>query len=84
MPALRFGVYTTLGCLPWTTALAVAGYAVGANWESIVNAFHGPSYIIAGIVLAVIVLAVWRYVRRRRGEKRPAKHAPERRSPSSS
>ena len=75
MPALRFGVYTTLGCLPWTTALAVAGYAVGANWESIVNAFHGPSYIIAGIVLAVIVLAVWRYARRRRGEKRPAKHA---------
>jgi len=75
MPALRFGVYTTLGCLPWTTALAVAGYAVGANWESIVNAFHGPTYIIAGIVLAVIVLAVWRYARRRRGEKRPAKHA---------
>jgi membrane protein DedA with SNARE-associated domain len=75
MPPLRFGVYTTLGCLPWTTALAVAGYAVGANWESIVNAFHGPSYIIAGIVLAAIVLAAWRYVRRRRAEPRPARQA---------
>ena len=42
MPALRFGIYTTIGCIPWTTALAVAGYAVGTNWESIVNAFHGP------------------------------------------
>ena len=42
MPALRFGIYTTIGCIPWTTALAVAGYAVGKNWESIVNAFHGP------------------------------------------
>jgi membrane protein DedA with SNARE-associated domain len=75
MPPLRFGIYTTLGCLPWTTALAVAGYAVGANWESIVNAFHGPSYIIAGIVLVAIVLAAWRYARRRRAEPGPAKHA---------
>ena len=37
MPALRFGIYTTIGCIPWTTALAVAGYAVGTNWESIVE-----------------------------------------------
>ena len=75
MPPVRFGVYTTLGCLPWTAALAVAGYAVGANWESIVTAFHGPSYIIAGIVLAAIVLAAWRYARRRQAEPCPAKHA---------
>ena len=66
MPPVRFGVYTTIGCLPWTTALAVAGYAVGANWESIVSAFHGPSYLIAGIVLAAIVLGTWRYYARRR------------------
>ena len=75
MPPLRFGIYTTLGCLPWTAALAVAGYAVGANWESIANAFHGPSYIIAGIVLVAIVVAAWRYARRRRAEPGPAKHA---------
>ena len=66
MPPVRFGVYTTIGCLPWTTALAVAGYAVGANWESVVSAFHGPSYLIAGIVLAAIVLGTWRYYARRR------------------
>ena len=66
MPALRFGVYTTLGCLPWTTALAVAGYAVGKNWESIVNAFHGPTYIIAAVVLVALVILAWRYVRSRR------------------
>jgi membrane protein DedA with SNARE-associated domain len=83
MPALRFGIYTTIGCIPWTAALAVAGYAVGTNWESIANAFHGPSYIIAAVVLVVLVLAVWRYARRRqtearrevRPEARPAQHA---------
>src|SRR5215468_1321561 len=71
MPPVRFGIYTTLGCLPWTTALAVAGYAVGANWESIVNAFHGPSYLIAGIVVVALVIAVWWYLRRRPAEQHP-------------
>jgi membrane protein DedA with SNARE-associated domain len=75
MPALRFGIYTTIGCVPWTTALALAGYAVGANWESVVNAFHGPTYIIAAVLVVAIVFAVWRYARRRQAEKRPAKHA---------
>jgi membrane protein DedA with SNARE-associated domain len=65
MPAIRFGVYTTLGCIPWTAALAAAGYAVGANWESIVNAFHGPSYIIAAVVVVAIAIGLWRYLQRR-------------------
>jgi membrane protein DedA with SNARE-associated domain len=71
MPALRFGIYTTLGCIPWTTALAVAGYAVGKNWESVVNAFHGPSYIIAAVLAVAVVIGVWRYLRRRPPEERP-------------
>ena len=71
MAPVRFGVYTTVGCLPWTAALATAGYAVGANWESIVSAFHGPTYIIAAVVLLGVVVLVWRYWRRR-----PAAEAP--------
>ena len=43
MPAGRFGLYTTLGCIPWTAALAIAGYALGANWEQVANDFHGPT-----------------------------------------
>jgi membrane protein DedA with SNARE-associated domain len=65
MPALRFGVYTAIGCLPWTAALAVAGYAVGKNWESIVNAFHGPTYIIAGVVVATLLILASRHLRRK-------------------
>jgi membrane protein DedA with SNARE-associated domain len=70
MPAVRFGVYTAIGCVPWTVALAAAGYAVGANWQSIVSGFHGPTYIIAAVVVLAIAVAIWRYARRRRAELR--------------
>src|SRR5215475_153837 len=66
MDPVRFGVYTTIGCIPWTAALAWAGYAVGAHWQSVVSGFHGPTYVIAGLVLVAIAIAVWRYVRRQR------------------
>jgi len=66
MEPVRFGIYTTIGCIPWTAALAYAGYAVGANWQSIVNGFHGPTYIIAAIVVIALAIAAWRYARRRR------------------
>ena len=68
MPPLRFGVYTTIGCIPWTAALAAAGYAVGANWQAIANGFHGPTYIVAAVVVVALAIAAWRYVRRHRAE----------------
>ena len=66
MPAVRFGVYTTLGCIPWTTALAIAGYQLGANWGSVANGFHGPTYAIAAIVVIALAAAVFLRVRRSR------------------
>ena len=65
MDPLRFGIYTIIGCIPWTAALAAAGYAVGKNWDSIVKGFRGPTYIIAAVVLIGIAVAIWRYLRRR-------------------
>lgn len=66
MPAGRFGLYTTLGCIPWTAALAIAGYALGANWQSVANDFHGPTYAIAGIIAVALAAAVVLHFRRRR------------------
>lgn len=78
MAPLQFGVYTAIGCIPWTAALAAAGYAVGKNWQSISNGFHGPTYIIAAVVVVAIVIAAWRYVRKHRSEPGGAQDGPGR------
>jgi hypothetical protein len=65
MPAATFGLYTTLGAIPWTAALAILGYALGANWEHVANDFHGPTYAIAGILVIGLVAVI---VRRRRAQ----------------
>jgi len=68
MPAGRFGVYTVLGCIPWTAALALTGYLVGANWGSVVSALHGPSYGLAALCGLLVIFAIVTLVRRRRRE----------------
>ena len=65
MPAGPFGLYTLLGCIPWTAALGIAGYALGANWQSVANGFHGPTYAIAGVIAVALAAAI--IVRVRRG-----------------
>ena len=66
MPAIRFGLFTTLGCIPWTAALGIAGYALGANWQSVANGFHGPTYAIAGIIVVAAAAAIVLHLRRGR------------------
>jgi membrane protein DedA with SNARE-associated domain len=68
MDPVRFGIYTTIGCIPWTAALAYAGYAIGRNWNSIVTGFKGPTYIVAAVVVIALAIAIWRYLRRRDDE----------------
>ena len=65
MPAGTFGLYTVLGAIPWTAALAILGYAVGTNWEHVANDFHGPTYAIAGVLVVGLVVVI---VRRRRAK----------------
>jgi membrane protein DedA with SNARE-associated domain len=77
MEPVRFGIYTLIGCIPWTAALAYAGYAVGSNWQSIVNAFRGPTYVIAGLVVIGLLVATWWYVRRHRADRAAAARRPD-------
>jgi membrane protein DedA with SNARE-associated domain len=68
MRPVRFGLYTLAGCIPWTAALGIAGYAVGRNWQRIADDFHGPTYVVAGIVAVAVLVGVVVFVRRRRRE----------------
>jgi membrane protein DedA with SNARE-associated domain len=65
MPAARFGIYTTAGCVPWTAGLAAAGYALGRNWQAVANGFHGPTYLIAAFLAVALAAAVVIHLRRR-------------------
>jgi membrane protein DedA with SNARE-associated domain len=76
MNAVKFGIYTTLGCIPWTAALAIVGYQVGDNYKHIANDFHGPTYVIAVVALVVLGYLAYRHVKRSRavGDTGPAAH----------
>jgi membrane protein DedA with SNARE-associated domain len=63
MPPGVFGVYTTLGAIPWTAFLAIAGYALGANWDHVAKDFNYPTYAIAGILVVALVVVL---IRRRK------------------
>jgi membrane protein DedA with SNARE-associated domain len=61
MPFWRFTLYTVLGCLPWTFALAWLGYTLGDRWESVEAALQPFSWAIAAACVVVVAL----YVKRR-------------------
>jgi membrane protein DedA with SNARE-associated domain len=66
----RFWPYvwlTLLGSAIWCFGFAGLGWAAGASWERVDDAFHYVEYlIVAAVVLAVAAFVVWRFVRRRK------------------
>lgn len=74
MQPIRFGIYTAAGCVPWTLGLGWAGFAVGHNWQRIANAFHGPTYGIAAVIVILVALALIVGWRRRSRERTRGNH----------
>lgn len=65
----RFGPYvwlTLLGSAIWCFGFAGAGWAAGASWERVDEAFHYVEYLIVAGVLVVALAIAWRLLRRRR------------------
>ena len=67
MPFIRFSLFTFLGCLPWTFALALAGDALASHWASVSHVFTPISVVVAVLLIAVIA---WRTIRRLRSDDR--------------
>ena len=63
MPLGRYILWTALGSALWCFALAGAGWGLGASWEHFHHAFR---YADVAIAVAVIGVAAWLLVRRRR------------------
>jgi membrane protein DedA with SNARE-associated domain len=64
MPFGKFTLYTFLGVIPWTFALAWLGVVVGDNWAAVVHYFNIPTLIIGGVLL--IAAIVWILQRRKK------------------
>jgi membrane protein DedA with SNARE-associated domain len=73
MPFWRFTLLTTLGCVPWILMLTLIGRAVGDNWEQWKDSLHYVDYAVAA---ALVLGALWLYLRRRRGRAEEAAGEP--------
>jgi membrane protein DedA with SNARE-associated domain len=74
MPFGRFTLYTLAGCVPWVLGLALAGEALGSEWENARKYFEYVDYAVVVLVVAAIVYAV---IRRRRGRSDSGDPAPD-------
>jgi membrane protein DedA with SNARE-associated domain len=63
MPFWRFTLFTVLGCLLWTFALAWLGYTLGENWTKVEDVLQPVAWVIAAVVVGV---GVWWVARRYR------------------
>ena len=66
MPFWRFTALTLIGCIPWVLMLALAGRAVGDNWDDLQHQLHYFDYALVVAVLAGLVHLSLRHRRRRR------------------
>jgi membrane protein DedA with SNARE-associated domain len=63
MPFWKFTLYTLLGCIPWVLFLGWLGVRLGEHWEDIRPYLHYADY---AVVAALVVIAVWAFVRWRK------------------
>src|SRR3981081_2575187 len=54
MPFGRFPLYTLAGCVPWVLGLALAGEALGSEWENARKYFEYVDYVVLVLVVAAI------------------------------
>ena len=77
MPFWRFTLLTTLGCIPWIFMLTLSAQ-VGDNWETWKDDLHYVDYAVAA---AIVLGALWLFLRRRRAAARGEPRAGRRCAP---
>lgn len=64
----KFLLYSFLGSIPWTLALAYLGQKLGQNWETLRNYFAGLDWLILILIVLGIIWWIWRHLRNSRIE----------------
>lgn len=59
-PLAPYAVLTAVASLIWCVAFAVAGHALGSNWESVHHAFRYLDYVAVAAVLALAAVVMVR------------------------
>ena len=65
----KFCLYTLLGSLPWSFALAFIGFKAGENWDYLKTYFHRFDIVFVILIVAGIVWWVWRHVHKKTTKK---------------
>ena len=61
MDVRKFSLLTVLGCIPWVTALTLAGYYLGNNWQKVLTYTRPLEYaVLAAAVIGVALVVVRR------------------------
>lgn len=61
----KFVIYSFLGSIPWTLALAYFGEKLGENWEKIKNYTRGLDWVILILIVLGIIWWVTRHLKNR-------------------
>ena len=60
MPWRPFLLWTSLGSLLWNAALTLAGVQLGANWERVHAMLRPFTALVAGALVALVLVVLWR------------------------
>jgi membrane protein DedA with SNARE-associated domain len=70
MPFFKFSVYTILGSAVWSTALALAGYLLGGQWEVVIVWLERyENIVILLTILLILGYVVYKILSRKRVKK---------------
>ncbi|MGA8296705.1 MAG: DedA family protein [Acidimicrobiales bacterium] len=69
MPWVKFGVFSLIGTLVWSSALASIGYAVAGTWHKVAHGFSIAGYVLIVLVVLAVAGLVWHRMRTLRHER---------------
>ena len=74
MDPARFGLYTLLGCIPFTLAFMYAGYVLGRHWTVVEEDLRYLDYAVYVAIVAFLLYLVVRLYPHRRAAREPPAH----------